>query len=338
MNQDLNILVQSSEYYAPFAGVMLTSLFKNNQEIDQISVYLMTADMSEKNRGRFRSLAEQYRREIKFIDTKEIDRFLENNQAPRYHGAYTPYYKIFALSVIKDKIDRLIYLDSDMVINGSLSALMTCDLGGHVLGMCIDPIHAKYKNLIGCKSEDYYNTGMIVFDVRKWKECRGAERVIKHMTTVRAAYPLVDQDLLNIVFSGEIAVILQKYNCYSVVFVYKDYRFLKKAYGITNYYSEEEVMSAKQDPVILHCIETFGLRPWHEGEHPYKEIWKKYWKSSLWNDFSFIAYNAPIMNKSQHFLFKTMPKKLFAVINRTCVYFVLLRKARKCGLSRKCRC
>jgi len=338
MDQQLNVLVQSSEYYAPFAGVMLTSLFENNQNINQINVYLMTSDMSEKNRERFRSLAEQYRREIKFIDTKEIDCFLEDNQVPRYRGAYVTYYKVFALSVIKDAIDRLIYLDSDMVINGSLADLVACKLGGHMLGMCYDALPAKYKKLIGSKSKGYYNAGMIVFDVKKWKEFGGADKLIKHMTTVHAAYPLVDQDLLNVVFSGQIAVIPLKYNCYSVLFVYKDYKFWEKAYGFANYYSEEEVMSAKQDPVILHCIEAFGLRPWHKGEHPYKEIWSKYLRSSPWNDFSFLAPNAPIMNKVQHFLFKTMPKKLFAVVNRTSVYFVLFCKARKCGLSHKCRC
>lgn len=332
MDQQLNVLVQSDENYSTFAGVMLTSLFENNQDIDHITVYLMTPDMSEKNRGRFQRLAGQYHREIKFIDTNKIDAFLEDKQVPQWRNSYVAYYKIFALSFIEDEIDRLIYLDSDMAVTGSISELMTYDLGNNPIGMCIDVLSFKYKGLIKLDSTFYYNSGTVVFDVKKWIACRGTDRVIEHITTVHAAYPQTDQDILNIVFSGSIATIPQKYNCYPVIYQYKDYSTFKKSCGILNYYSEEEVLSAKREPAVLHCIEVFGLRPWHEGSHPYKEVWSKYMKNSLWNDFTFLKCDVPVMKRMQGLLFKIMPKDLFAIVNRNSIYFILSQKARQCGL------
>jgi len=332
MDQQLNVLIQSSEFYAPFAGVMLTSLFENNKDIVNITVYLMTSDMSEKNRERFQSLAVQYRRKIKFVDMKEIDSFLANNRVPQYRGAYTAYYKIFALSVIKDTIDRLIYLDSDTVINGSLAELAACDLGGHMLGMCIDAIPAKYKKLIGCESKDYYNTGMIVFDVRKWKEREGADRVIKHMTTVHAAYPLTDQDLLNIVLSEEVQTLPLAYNVNSGSLWYKDYHFFTSANGLENYYSEEEFNRAIGNPVILHCMGTFGGRPWHEGDHAAKEPWGKYLRMSPWKNFKYQKNELSSVDKIQRFLFKNTPHAFFSAIHLKCWQFSLWKQVRRLGV------
>ena len=74
MSDTLNILVQSSNYYAPMAGVMLTSLFENNQNITNINVYLLTSDMSQKNRDRFLALAEQYHRIVRFLDANKWEK------------------------------------------------------------------------------------------------------------------------------------------------------------------------------------------------------------------------------------------------------------------------
>lgn len=331
MTRHLNILVQSSDYYAPFAGVMLTSLFENNKDMGQVAVYLMTSDMSEKNRNRFQALTEQYQREIKFVDTKKIDNFLKDNQVPKCNGAYATYYKIFAISVIEDELDRLIYLDSDMVVTGSLSGLLTCDLGENALGMCIEAIPAAYREIIQCGSNVYYNAGMIVFDAKKWRESDGTGKIISHMKNVRAAYPIVDQDLLNIVFSNQITTIPQKFNFNSGIHFYKDYSFWVKSYGSENYYSEEEFTLAKQNPTIIHCMGTFGMRPWCVGEHPVRGLWSQYMSISPWNDFTMIKSNISTVNKVQYFLFRFFPKKLFSAANQLCFYLNLAQKARKLG-------
>lgn len=331
MDRHLNVLVQSDEKYAPFAGVMLTSLFKNNQDIGQITVYLMTSDMSKKNRDRFQILAEQYHREIKFVDSKEIDSLMEAYHAPRWRGSYTAYYRLFALSIIEDEIDRLVYLDADMVVIGSLSELITCDLGDNILGMCLEiaGIHAK---LIKSDSKYYYNSGMVVFDVKKWIECRGTDRVIEHMNNVHAAYPYPDQDMINLLFSKSIATMSPKYNFFPTAYAFEDPNIWKDAYGGSNYYLEKEVMSAKQSPVILHCLRVFGLRPWDEGKHPYKDVWNKYKSISPWADFIFVKYNLPFMYKMQKILYKVLPVRVYAIVNKTMYNMVNMLEAKKCGL------
>ena len=332
MEERLNILCQSSDYYAPFAGVMLTSLFENNKDMKQITVYLMTADMSEKNRGRFILLAKQYQREIKFLDTVKIDQILKSNCVPKYRNSYATYYKIFALSIIEDDIDRLIYLDSDMLVEGQLSELISWKLGDNALGMCIEAAPVKYRKIIQCDSETYYNAGMILFDVKKWIKRNSMKKVIDHITNIHSSYPFADQDLLNIVFRGCISTIPQKYNVNSGILIYKDYRWWKESYGIQDYYSEKEFNLAKEHPIVLHCMATFGMRPWFIGNHPAQNVWVNYMKSSPWNDFAMISNKCSIVNGIQLFLFKNISKRLFAFINRNCFYLTWRREARRLGI------
>lgn len=333
MGQHLNILVQSSEYYAPFAGVMLTSLFENNKDMDQITVYLMTSDMSGKNRGRFQTLAEQYQRIIKFIDTKEIDCFLEENQVPKYHGAYVPYYKIFALSVIEDEIDRLIYLDSDMVINGSISELMTYNLGKNVIGMCVDyaPAIDIYQKRIGV--ETYSNTGMIVFDVANWKKGEYTDKIIHHIRYIHANYPVVDQDLINVILNKQIQTLPAIYNFNPYFYIYKNYDLIKYVYGINICRSEEEMNHLRENAVVLHCFGGMLLRPWDAGnEHPIKSIWERYMSKSLWSDYVPVQTKKGLVYATQEFLYKNFSNRMYAVMLRKASVLSHYHRLKQAGL------
>lgn len=336
----LNVLIQSSDYYAPSAGVMLTSLFENNQDIDDITIYLMTSDMSKKNKERFEVLAERFHREIKFFDVTRIDTFLESNHMPKWNGSYATYYKIFALSTIKEKMERLVYLDVDMVIVGSLLKLVDFDLEDNLLGMCLDFAPTRYTERIILNSSLYYNAGLIVFDVQKWNEYKATDKIINHLTTVHVAYPIADQDLLNIVFQRKIKTIPLKYNCNIPIYIFNDYILIKKAYGIsTDFYSEEEVMSVKLEPAIIHCGGFCGLRPWNKEfgglEHPNKKVWEKYKKISPWSDFTPLKCKMSFANIAQMILYRILPKKIFAIVQGKSLIIYLFLKAQKYGIQIK---
>lgn len=328
MDQHLNILVQSSDYYAPFAGVMLTSLFENNRDIDYITVYLMTSDMSERNMERYRLLAQQYGRTIKTIDASKIDRLLEEKHIPKYSGSYAPYYKIFALSFIEDDLDRLIYLDSDMIVCGSLSKLATVDIGEkNAIGMCLDQMSDRYRKYINGKHADYYNTGMVVIQVKVWTAQKCAEKVISYLANTPPGRGLyADQDVLNPVLAGHIATLPLIYNLPTGTLLFSDYHRFKSAFGVKRYYSAEEYDEAQKNPVIWHFIGLFNPKPWTVHidfpeqsieTWPTKELWRKYLAQSLWSDFVPSAKKLTPLGKAEYICFRTMPYTLYAFLRRT---------------------
>lgn len=81
---------------------------------------------------------------------------------------------------------------------------------------------------------------------------------------------------------------------------------------------------------VLILAGGFGMRISEESQ--FKPKPSEYLKFSPWNDFTYLRYSVPIMSRIQCFLFRCLPKKLFSIINRNCVYMLLLWIARKLGL------
>ena len=315
-------------------GGLLTSLFENNQDITNINVYLLTSDMSQKNRDRFLALAEQYHRTIKFLDANKIYKFCEENDLHKYHGSYAPYYKIFALSVIEEDIDRLVYLDSDMIVTGSLKYLINVDLNNNILGMCIDTVSETHKKLIGVSSTYYYNTGMIVFDVKKWLEEKCMDRFVYHITNVQANYPLSEQDIVNVILGTQIQKLPLKYNFFTELLLYNNCDFVKNVVGIKHFYSEDEFIDGQKNAVIWHCFGWMCLRPWVENtDHPAKELWNSYIQKSLWNDFVPIKQKKAFPFKVQTFLYKHLPNNIYAFVYRNISFCLQKRRVKKFGIK-----
>ena len=63
----INILCATDNNFAPFCGIMLTSLFRNNRN-NQICVYIIVDEtFSQKEKQRFLSLGTKEGQEINFI-------------------------------------------------------------------------------------------------------------------------------------------------------------------------------------------------------------------------------------------------------------------------------
>ncbi|MBR1842185.1 MAG: hypothetical protein IJ788_02800 [Oscillospiraceae bacterium] len=67
----LNILYACDDNYAPYTGISMTSLFENNKAQDVITVYCAGMQVSENNISKMKALAEQYGRNIVFLDTEK---------------------------------------------------------------------------------------------------------------------------------------------------------------------------------------------------------------------------------------------------------------------------
>lgn len=325
MEEKLNILMQSSEYYAPFAGVMLTSLLKNSGDIVINSIYLATADMSEKNRQRFLDLAEKYKTTIRFLNTTKIDDYLKTKKIQKYHGSYAAYYKIFAINFIEEDIERLIYLDSDTIVDGSLKNLIEFDLEDKVVAMALDVVSESYKNTIGFNGGFYYNTGVMLFDCKKWKIEGWEEKILDHMLRKRCNYPIADQDIINIVIQKKIKKLSLQFNFNLDIILFKEIDLVKKVYGINNYYSKEEFDKAVLQPIIYHYFSSVASsRPWfQECTHPLRDKWDFYLNQSPWSDFKKENENCDIFHKIQRLLYKFLPAYLFAFINRHSTFLYL---------------
>ena len=87
-----------------------------------------------------------------------------------------------------------------------------------------------------------FNGGVILFDMKTWRDQRCEERITDHIKNVRSHYMAPDQDILNIVLKGQIKVLDIKYNLQPFHMVYSFDQY-KRFFGQPRYYNKKRVVT-----------------------------------------------------------------------------------------------
>lgn len=312
MKNTLNILYTCDENYAAYAGISMYSLFENNKDIEHIRVYLVESGVSDKNKDRLARQAESFGRELILVDSSDIAEQIKKLDIPAYRGSYSANFRLFFHTFITPDTDRLLYVDCDTLIVGSLAPLLTLDMEGKAAGVVRDSLSTEYKTMIGFdEAEDYFNSGVTFIDVKAWSENRITERLFDHVKNVRSRYCNPDQDLLNIALRDCKYILPPEYNFQPShrAFTHKAYF---GAYKHTRYYTEAELDNAIKHPRILHTYRFLGDFPWHKGNlHPDNSLFDKYMKGSLWADYEKRPAGRGIVFTVEKLLYRILPKSLF---------------------------
>jgi len=315
----LNILYQSNDSYAVVTGVSMTSLCESNRALAELNFYVLDDEISTDNRTKMERLCAQYGRTVAFLDTKEIlARLLALKVAP-FKGTYTTYFKLFALAHLEVPGDRVLQLDGDTIVVGSLAPLAAMDLGGALLAATYDCTMNAYKPLIGIpESDHYYNGGVLLVDLAAWRGERCEERIVEHLRDVRSGYYTVDQDILNVLFRERFAYLDPKYNFNSGFFIYGVEASLRM-YGLREpYYSgAAEIKRAKASAVVLHCMGAMTGRPWEKDSiHPQNGLYDHYLALSPWAGTAKRVVKRALVFRVQRLLYRLLPRPLYIQLHR----------------------
>lgn len=307
----LNVLYLTDNNYAVFAGVSITSLFINNKDIDEIVVYIIDDNIANDNKEKLIKLATEYGRQIIFLDLTDGIKTLERMGIPKYRNSYTTYLKLFTFNLLPDTVERILFIDSDTVIVGSLSEILDIDMKGYMIGAVRDGITHPYKMALGYNENDsWFNMGVMLVDVKKWKTEDAQTKIIEQLKR-RKAYVAVDQDLLNITQHNNIMTLHPKYNATPHHYVYKDEDFLK-ALPQKGFYDLKTLKEAQESPVIRHFERFIGYSAWNKNTiHPYAQLFNNYLELSLWNDYEKQPANLSKVLLLESLLYRILPKKIF---------------------------
>lgn len=335
MNKRLSLLYQFNELYAPFAGVSVTSVFENNQDAEHITVYVLGEGISEESRQRFSLLAEQYGREIVFLNADAVMEHMKELHMPAYRGSYAANLRLFLSDILPEKMERILYLDADTIVTDSLEPIFNTDMGEKVIGMVIDSLTKRHKYDIGLTvDEDYYNSGVILFDMNKWREGSYTQRIVDHVLHVRSSYPAPDQDLLNVVCRKAIFRLPVRYNLQPIhiVFSYGQYH---RFFGQKAYYGKKEIEEAFSKPCIYHFFRFVGEFPWHaDTVHPDRALFDEYLARSPWCDYVKKKADVGVVLKIEKGLYRVLPRGIFIMLFKIC-HVLFIDRANKDSLKNK---
>ncbi len=283
------VIYHSSDSFASVTGVSMISLFENNKEIDHIHVLYIERGMSDENKRILAGIADQYGRELEFLEMPNWSERLKINLRSSKKGWLGfGYNRLFLTEYIPDNIDRVLYLDSDTVIEQSLLDLWNQDLEGFYLAGVDDCLSSKYREIVGMnESGIYVNSGVLLINVKKWRDENVCKRFVDEVVKNKGFYIFNEQSTINSVFSGKIKILPQNYNVNSLVYLYNydELQILRKPFNYS--YSEKDLLNAKENPVITHFTGNFFVRrrPWIENsDHPHASAFLKYRNISYWKE------------------------------------------------------
>jgi lipopolysaccharide biosynthesis glycosyltransferase len=120
---------------------------------------------------------------------------------------------------------KAIFIDVDMIMLADISNLYSQELGDNVVAAVQDPRLLtfdnnwggilNYKELAFAPDTKYFNTGLIIFDIPKWKAGNYAQKVIDciNQNLQYANYP--DQYGLNVVLSNQWQELDERWNYFA---------------------------------------------------------------------------------------------------------------------------
>ena len=287
MSNKINILCTPDNNYVPYCGIMLTSLLENNKD-SKFDVYVMCESLSTKHKENLEHLSRLYNAKIEIIQIEKTI-FKECPIRVGDHVSIAAYYRLIAADVLPKGLDKILYLDCDTIINGSIKQLYNSDISGYACAACIDEgfyNEEHYKRLCYSQEYPYINSGVILFNLEYWRVNNIVNKCLKYIANNTDRVKFHDQDTLNAVLHKQIRLLHIKNNL-QTMFLLSEYT---KNYN-ANFV--KEIINTALEPTIIHF--TGASKPWFKGSrHPFCNRFLHYRKISLWKTTPLITHKTGI--------------------------------------------
>ena len=255
--QNINVCLSCDDNYSKYAVVLVASALSNSNPDDYINFYILDGNISEENKQKILAMQKTAHCNIKFIKVDESKFDLYKQIITHSYITLPTYFRLKIAELLPD-IERVIYLDCDMVIEDSLSELYNTDLGNNIIAGVLDArVHHKRK----WRKKKYINAGMILFDLDKIRKENIEDQFLEYTKSNLHSIQTGDQDIINFVLKDRIKILDGLWNVQVSSFASRT--------NFTNH------------PKIIHYISCD--KPWIFGSGTYfKEKYVKYLQQTPW--------------------------------------------------------
>lgn len=292
----IHIACCSNEKLAPMFGVVVTSVGINVTS-DDVMMYLLHNGLKDNTVKRLQKIADRYNVRLKFLEIDlEILKDCPTNEKIHY-GNIMMYARLLLSSMLPD-LDKVIYLDCDLVVCKDLKSLWETDVNDVAVAMAPDLLCQDKETLsrLGINN-NYLNSGVIVMNLDYWRKHDVQNKLLSYIINKGNELKYNDQDALNAILQDERRQLPVKYNV-------TPYYFKR---NLDNYPKEmhEEIRDARIDPVVFHYLGP--VKPWSLGCYlPGKQLFKKYQKASGWRHCTIKKH---VLKRIVYTLFPIIKKK-----------------------------
>ena len=241
----MNILLTLDRNYLLPLRVLLTSLFLNNPG-ESFDIYVIHDGFVRKDHESVAALCARFHAVYHPLAVDEA--WFDGAPTLRYYSR-AMYYRLLAAQILPEHMERILYLDPDMLVIGAVRALYETDLGENLYAACIHkgivdlstPVN-KIR-LSTYETEGYFNSGMLLMNLPRIREYVQPQIIFDYVRDNRAMLVLPDQDVLNGLYGQHILALNEQLYNYDVR-KYREYRLISSG--------EHDAAWVMENTVILH--------------------------------------------------------------------------------------
>lgn len=297
----MHILLSTDSNYIMPSAVMMKSVSVNNADTDIVFHILIDGGVTAFQQQQLHGVLTNKRHIVSFhlIDGKFFTNFPALGKVKTYITKAT-YYRLFISDILPADIQRVIYLDGDMIVRGSLEELWNANIQGKAVGVVTDmALNSKDFSRLGySESYGYFNAGMLLVNLAYWREHHLKDLFLSLIMNEPQRIVLHDQDVLNITLHDSKVELPAKFNCQNGFLMKPEFSELgkwKSKYANT-------IEQAIKAPVVVHYTDT--IKPWHvEDANPYGYEFIKYYKQTV---FRYTPLSECGSGKFRHFIGKVL--------------------------------
>jgi lipopolysaccharide biosynthesis glycosyltransferase len=176
---------------------------------------------------------------------------------PGGHQTAETWYRIFLPELLPD-VDRVLYLDGDVIATDSIEPLWELDLGPYWIGAVTNVFEPWFLHRIqdlGLPGpESYFNAGVVMLNLDAMRRDACTQALIDYAVANHDNLFWVDQDTLNVVLGKKRLELHPRWNCMNSVM---HFDWAPEALG------SEVVAEARDHPAIRHFEGPPVCKPWH---------------------------------------------------------------------------
>ncbi len=266
----MNICISADNNYIKHASVLIASVLHNAAISDELHFYILENKISDDSKAKIYQLKKIKNAEITFVPVDSA--LFEEYKNIHTHDYLTinSFYRLKMASILPE-LDKVIYLDCDMVVNSSLSELYNTDLKDFLAAGVKDVSSRRMNRKTRLPSNNLYvNTGMLLIDLNKWRE-NNIESLFSSVAKENSERIFTgDQDVINIALQGKIKKLPAKWNVQCSNFSNRS-SYTKKP-AIIHYVSYQKPwVYASWNYFVELYFKYLQLTPWKMGEAEYKK-------------------------------------------------------------------
>ncbi|MGV8879787.1 MAG: glycosyltransferase family 8 protein [Sphingobacteriaceae bacterium] len=288
-HQRITVVTVCDNHYLILLAALIKSIEANHKTPEVIDMYVVGDQLTDKNKNKLALSVDPKITVLHWLNMEEV--IPKHIKIPRDRGSYplNIYMRLFIPYFIPKEIDKVLYMDVDMIAQEDISKLWKTELHDHPIAAVTDTTIknigcswggiSNYKDLGLNPDGKYFNSGLMLFNTRIWRRDDLTTKIINCIWKNKkfAQYP--DQYGCNVVMADQWLELDGRWNF--------------------NIGVEET-----QKPYLLHFIHRKPIYKSYDHKSIYKDTFNHYLSLTEWRDAKPIGESHRYLKKIKNILQK----------------------------------